>query len=235
VNGFGFVQLRKLLYNSPVRIIGSHLDITHDKYNEQQLELSALEAKKANKAKSEFLSSMSHELRTPLNAILGFSQLLENDRKSPLTHVQKEKIGYINSSGNHLLSLINEVLELSAIEAGKMSLSIEAINLKEAIDESILLVQGLAEQNQITINRLETELSVLVVADYIRLKQVLLNLLSNAIKYNRQGGSVTVEWEISRDNIIKIKVIDTGIGISLKKQDKVVSTLNLRVKIKFLK
>ncbi|MDQ7089038.1 MAG: ATP-binding protein [Methylococcales bacterium] len=212
--------------NSPARIIGSHLDITHDKDNEQQLRLSAEAAEKANQAKSEFLSSMSHELRTPLNAILGFSQLLENDLKTPLTPKQKEKTGYVINAGNHLLALINEVLSLSAIEAGKTKVSIEAVNLADIVNESVSLVDSLAIQNEVSLNIVTQELTSCVLADYVRLKQVLLNLLSNAIKYNRRGGTVHIEWTLTHHDSIKMSISDTGIGIPLKNQAKVFDAFN---------
>ncbi len=212
--------------NSPTRIIGSHLDITHDKDNEYQLKLSAKEAEKANQAKSEFLSSMSHELRTPLNAILGFSQLLENDLNTPLTKAQKEKVSYVITAGNHLLVLINEVLSLSAIEAGKTNISIETVSLMDAVYESVLLIDGLAKKKEVTINILTKDLTFCVSADYVRLKQILLNLLSNAIKYNRRGGSVNIGWFLTDNDAIRISISDTGIGIPLKNREKVFDAFN---------
>ncbi|MBL4638862.1 MAG: response regulator, partial [Proteobacteria bacterium] len=169
-------------------------------------------AEEANRAKSEFLSSMSHELRTPLNAILGFSQLLESDTVSPLTNNQKDNMHYIVDSGKHLLALINQVLELSSIEAGKTELSIEMINLPSIIDTTISLVSTIAEQAQIELHVL-SDLDVTVIADYTKLEQVLLNLISNAIKYNHAGGSVSLDWCLADKNQVRIKVIDTGIGI----------------------
>jgi len=211
---------------SPTRIIGSHLEITRDKNIEQQLLLTADEAKKANQAKSKFLSSMSHELRTPLNAILGFSQLLDNDLKTPLTSEQKEKIGYVMTAGNHLLSLINDVLSLSAIEADQANFSIETVNLTDAINESIILVDSLAKKNRIKINVLTKESNLCVSADYVRLKQILLNLLSNAIKYNRPEGTVNIGWFLTHNNTIRMSISDTGIGIPVKNKDKVFDAFN---------
>jgi len=196
------------------------LAVANDRINKaltQQID----EANKANKAKSEFLSSMSHELRTPLNAILGFGQLLETDDETPLTEIQKESVDYILSSGNHLLALINEILELSAIEAGKVDLSVEPVNLKECVDESLLLIANNATQNNIEIKLLGNNNEIFVLADYIKLKQILLNLMTNAIKYNRSGGSVSIDWQNIGDEKVRLSVSDTGIGISTFNQHKV--------------
>lgn len=182
-------------------------------------------AEQANMAKSEFLSSMSHELRTPLNAILGFSQLLENDQQSPLTDAQTNNLHYIVDSGTHLLTLINQILELSAIEAGKTELSLETIPLIPVIDSTVSLVSTIAGKNKIELHIL-SKLDVMVIADHTKLEQVLLNLLSNAIKYNRPGGSVSIDWCISSNNRIRIKVIDTGIGISNKDMEHVFDAFN---------
>jgi signal transduction histidine kinase/CheY-like chemotaxis protein len=168
------------------------------------------QAERANHAKSEFLSRMSHELRTPLNAVLGFGQLLEMDE---LTEQQDESVEQIMKAGDHLLGLINEVLDISRIEAGGFSLSLEPVDLCETLHEAIALVRPLAEQRQITITADCRQMSYHVSADRQRLKQVLLNLLSNAVKYNRNGGSVHVS---TRDNgeTITLEVKDSGDGIS---------------------
>jgi len=189
------------------------LAIINDRIN-KALQAEKDKANKANKAKSEFLSSMSHELRTPLNAILGFGQLLEMDDEEPLTEIQKESVDFINKSGKHLLTLINEVLELSAIEAGKVEFLIEPIQLIGCIKESLSLVENSAIQNNIELKLQEKNTDILIFADYTKLKQVFLNLLSNAIKYNRQGGSVIIKYEKTENQRVRISVIDTGIGIS---------------------
>jgi signal transduction histidine kinase/ActR/RegA family two-component response regulator len=172
------------------------------------------EAERANQAKSEFLSRMSHELRTPLNAILGFAQLLELDADSP---DEKESVGQILRAGQHLLALINEVLDISRIESGRLQLSLEPVPIAETMRHAIELVGPSAATAKIsvTIEPVDDELHVL--ADRQRLEQVLLNLLSNAIKYNRRGGSVTLSCDRPAADRLRLHVIDTGPGIRADK------------------
>ena len=192
---------------------------------EMQLKKSKEEAEKANKAKSEFLSSMSHELRTPLNAILGFAQLLESDEEAPLTEEQHDNMAYILSGGQHLLNLINDILELTAIETGKTILFIEPLNLRDVIDDSLSLLTPLANKANIQIHVL-SDLVFTVSADYTKLKQIIINLITNAIKYNHEGGSVSLDWESTKNNTVRINVIDTGIGISEVNKPKVFGAFN---------
>ncbi|MBW3635735.1 MAG: PAS domain S-box protein [Armatimonadetes bacterium] len=170
-------------------------DITARKQSEVKLELARAEAERANRAKSEFLSRMSHELRTPLNAILGFGQLLEMDE---LNDEQGQGVSQILKAGRHLLDLINEVLDISRIEAGNMDLSPEPISVREIVRETLDLIAPLAAASNIRVNdEISANCPFYVRADRQRLKQVLLNLLANAVKYNRQGGTVTVAFETS--------------------------------------
>jgi len=175
------------------------------------------EAEEANKAKTRFLSAMSHELRTPLNSILGFAQLLENSQKNPLVEKQARHVGQIRRSGQHLLELINEVLDLARVESGRIQLSMEDIHSGEALEEAMETLSTLADSSGITLSMIGDPKSwPSVRADFTRLKQVLLNLLSNAIKYNRPEGQVLLHFEVTGGNAI-LHCEDTGMGIA---QDK---------------
>lgn len=177
------------------------------------------EAQKANEAKSEFLSSMSHELRTPLNAVLGYAQILlmEEDK---LQESQKNCVTEIYQAGKHLLALINQVLDLSRIEAGFMNINMEIFDLREVIQEVISLMDPLSKQMRISIEQsseIKGKKSSLVFADRMRTKQVLINLVSNGIKYNRIDGKVTISCKIEEERLI-IEVEDSGVGISKEDQ-----------------
>ncbi|QPJ64834.1 MAG: PAS domain S-box protein [Candidatus Nitrohelix vancouverensis] len=181
---------------------------------EKELIKAKEDAEKANKAKSEFLSNMSHEFRTPLNAILGFSQLLEIDAAEPLSPAQQVSVNKISSAGAHLLQLINEILDLSRIEAGKLTLSIEPICLNHLVDEALSLIGPMASQHNIAIkNNLQDSNKLFLNADKTRLRQVILNLVSNGVKYNRPGGSLVVNGTLER-RVIKISIVDTGPGLT---------------------
>lgn len=211
--------------NNPVRMLGLVQDITESKKTQEALILATKEAEDANRAKSAFLSSMSHELRTPMNAIMGFGKLLEID--SDLNKNQQQSINEILKASEHLLTLINEVLDLAKIEAGKIELSIENIQLSVAIIESLQLIYPLAEKrsisivilkdnNEISLNDLVND-PVSLRADHTRLKQVIINLLSNAVKYNVVGGSIAIKISTNANkDCVRINVIDTGIGMSLE-------------------
>jgi hypothetical protein len=193
---------------------GVNWDVT-----EQHQALAALRdkelAERASAAKTEFLSRMSHELRTPLNAILGFAQILEIDSAHPLDPAQRERLMHIQKAGWHLLSLINEILDLSRIEAGKAQLAMDAVPLGEVVEECLALVAAAAAQRRLVVtNALDRDGPSHAWADRVRLKQVLLNLLSNAVKYNRDGGTILVRSDIGRDGQVVIAVCDTGLGLS---------------------
>lgn len=179
--------------------------------SEAELRLAKEQSDEANRAKSEFLARMSHELRTPLNAIIGFAQMLDMGVPAPLSPEQKESIGYILNGGHHLLGLINEVLDLARIEAGKLDVEVEAIVLDDAIEQAVTLTVPIASRRQIAI-RTDRATDMFVFADAARLRQILLNLLSNAVKYNCVGGEVTVSCQ-ARGDFCRITVMDTGSGI----------------------
>jgi PAS domain S-box-containing protein len=190
---------------------------------QQMLTLEALdvakgEAEEANQAKSEFLSRMSHELRTPMNAILGFSQLLQVDPDDPLSDQQRDSVGEIVSAGRHLLSLINEVLDLSKIEAGRVDLKIESLDVGDVLEDCVALVSSMASRRQLRILPVKGDQNLLLKGDKLRFKQALLNLLSNAVKYNVEGGSIQVEIASQDNGRVRISVADEGKGIPLAKQ-----------------
>jgi CheY-like chemotaxis protein/two-component sensor histidine kinase len=182
---------------------------------EKALKEAKTEADRANKAKSEFLSRMSHELRTPLNAILGFGQLLERQKPS---EVQRKRVDYILNAGKHLLDLINEVLDISRIEAGRMQLSLEPVCVADALEEMLDLMRPLATERTIKLSAsVDIDAGVHVLADRQRFKQVLLNLLNNAVKYTPFFGGVTVSYSINGNDKVRVLVSDTGPGIPAEK------------------
>jgi PAS domain S-box-containing protein len=198
------------------RILLSARDITARKQVEERLQTARQEAERANLAKSEFLSRMSHELRTPMNSILGFAQLLEMD---DLATEQRLGVEQILKGGRHLLELINEVLDIARIEAGRLSLSLEPVHLGEVMHESLALVQTLAARRGIRFDNRISDEGYRVMADRQRLKQILINLLSNAVKYNCEGGLVTLSCAPIGDQV-RIEVTDTGPGIPADGMDK---------------
>jgi len=191
---------------------GSGSDVTGHVESAHALKQARQVADKANRAKSEFLSSMSHELRTPMNSIIGFGQMLENNTREPLSEIQKKCVGHIMKGGRHLLELINEVLDLSKVEAGSVELDPEVFCPSDVYSECQDLLQELAGERAITFNR-QQESARWILADRFRFKQVILNLISNAIKYNNERGSVTFGCQDKPDGIVRIFVTDTGDGI----------------------
>ena len=168
----------------------------------------------ANSAKSEFLSRMSHELRTPLNSILGFAQLLELD---DLTSAQYESLRHISRAGSHLLELINEILDMARIDAGKLDLSLEPVSLDEVVREVAVLMQPQAEQFDVAVDVASIR-APHVNADRQRLRQAITNLVSNAIKYNRRGGLVRIHGDSTSAGRVRLTVTDTGPGIPYDRQ-----------------
>jgi PAS domain S-box-containing protein len=199
----------------PVRKVEVVADVTERRQAEQALEQAKRDADRANRAKSEFLSKMSHELRTPLNAILGFGQLLQLD---DLPQAQAESVDHMLNGGRHLLELINEVLDISRIEAGSLSLSPEPVEVLETVKDTVDLIRPLAAERQLTIQTPSpTDRPWTVQADHQRLKQVLLNLASNAVKYNRHGGRIDVACRAPSPGRVAIAVQDSDPGIAADK------------------
>ena len=179
------------------------------------------EAKLANQAKSEFLANMSHELRTPLNAIIGFSQVLQERYFGDLNEKQSEYVGDVLESGKHLLSLINDILDLSKIEAGKMEPVLSTVRIKELLENSLIMVREKALKHGISLDIDTTDLDgTEIMADERKLKQVMFNLLSNATKFTPDGGAITVEGRKDGEEFI-ISVSDTGIGIAAGEREKI--------------
>ena len=207
-----FLSVKVPLFDATGRayaLCGIATDITERKRGELALREAKDAAEQANRAKSEFLSRMSHELRTPLNAILGFGELLDSSRLEP---EDAESVSQIVSAGRHLLTLINDVLDISGIEAGRLALSLEPVSLGELVQEILTLLRPVAAARQVVLPEFECDLHVM--ADVHRLRQVILNLLSNAIKYNEIGGRVALTAEIGGNGAVRLSVCDTGRGIA---------------------
>jgi len=234
-------KLIDVLYNASVykdvdgKVLGvfaAARDITDRKLIDQILQEKNIElqsaiafADKANRAKSDFLSSMSHELRTPLSAILGFAQLIESGTPEP-TPSQKRSIDQILQSGWYLLDLINEILDLALIESGRLSLSLEPVSLTEVMQECETMIETQANGRGISLSFPVLSAPQFVVADRRRLKQVLTNLLSNAVKYNSPRGTVAVTSKILSPHQIRICVEDTGAGLSAEKIEQLFQPFN---------
>ncbi len=196
------------------------VDITEDRLRADELRRAREQAEAASAAKSEFLASMSHELRTPLNAVLGFAQLLQRDKKEPLSGRQLDRIDHVMRGGEHLLRLIDEVLDLARIEAGNISISAEPVDLDEVVREVATTLEPMAQRLGVTLSHAHGSAAGLrIVADRTRLAQILMNFGSNAIKYNKPGGGVT--FKVTRDRTARVAVIDNGIGIPEDKRTKI--------------
>src|SRR5271165_325155 len=189
-----------------------------------ELQIRNREVEKADRLKSNFLATMSHELRTPLNAIVGFADLLERRTAGPLTQKQERFVRHVKESSRHLLALIDDILDLSKIEAGRLDLKFESFPLSAAADEVLSAIRPLAAAKEIDLNT-EVSLDLTLHADLVRVKQMLYNLLSNAIKFTPARGSVRL---VARSNeaTVHISVIDTGIGIPFEEQEAIFETFH---------
>jgi len=190
-------------------------DISERKQAEDRLravqELRNREIEQSNRLKSEFLASMSHELRTPLHTIIGFSELLGEEMDGPLNEKQKRFVSHIHKDSLHLLSLINDILDLSKIEAGRLELRPEPFEFSSVVMESLSSIRSLAGAKSLV---METALDVplAVEADRLRVKQILVNLLSNAVKFTPEGGQIRIKADVQGELLV-VSVTDTGIGI----------------------
>jgi PAS domain S-box-containing protein len=228
------ISLSPVKYDSDVRITAIIRDITERKRAEQQireiqerltaeltatnrqLELRNREIDRANRLKTEFVASMSHELRTPLHTIIGFAELMAEELEGPLNEKQKRFVGHIHKDSLHLLELINDVLDLSRIEAGRLELRLEAFDMMAAIDEVLATIRPQAVAKSLTLGA-RVPLSISLHADRVRFKEILYNLLSNAVKFTPEGGRIRVD-AITRDSLAEVSVSDTGVGIPAEEQ-----------------
>ncbi|MCL2448527.1 MAG: ATP-binding protein, partial [Polyangiaceae bacterium] len=203
-------------------IVKTIWDLTDDVLIAEELREARATAEAASNAKSEFLSSISHELRTPLNAIIGFAQLLGRDKKEPLSNRHKERVDQILRGGEHLLRLIDDILDLSHIEAGRVSISSEPVSVPDVLDEVRSTLEATAARAGIlfTVVPLPGAGLLRVRADRTRFVQIVMNFATNAIKYNKPGGRVDVSARAAGHDRLRVSVTDTGIGIAVDKQDK---------------
>ncbi|WP_370977947.1 PAS domain-containing protein [Agaribacterium sp. ZY112] len=210
---------------SPWRMSGTNMDITELKRSEERVIQAKDAAEQANMAKSEFLSSMSHELRTPLNAILGFTQLFELDTN--LTRGQRDNLNEVKKAGEHLVSLVGDVLDLARIESGRLDLKNEVIDIAKVLEDCVglLKTQAGARGLYVEINSSASG-EYRILADKRRTNQILLNLLSNAIKYNIQDGRIRISTRVIDGRAVQITVTDTGCGIADDMKEQVFQPFN---------
>ena len=202
--------------------VSLYVDVTTEAIREDELRAARLQAEAASAAKSEFLSSMSHELRTPLNAILGFAELLEVDRKEPLSKRQLDRLAHVQRGGEHLLRLINDILDLARIEAGRVTISSEPVAVSSVVEEVVAQLGPIAARQRITLQHAKgTAGDPIVRADRTRLSQILMNFGSNAVKYGRAGGHATLRIARSGRARVRISMIDDGFGIPEDKRGRI--------------
>ena len=192
-----------------------NFDVTESKRREEELDVEREKAETANQAKSDFLANMSHELRTPLNAVIGYSEALLNELFGPIANEkQADYLESIKSSGGHLLSLINDVLDLSTVEAGKVEISDTSFNIKPLSESAFRFVDSIAASKDLKMsNNMDADLPD-IVADELKLRQILVNILTNAVKFTPSGGQVSMSATMNQDGSISVSVEDTGVGMS---------------------
>ncbi|WP_406660576.1 PAS domain S-box protein [Methanolobus sp. ZRKC3] len=202
-----------LEYDGNKAILVISRDIAERKKAEKMLLNAKMNAEAANKAKSEFLANMSHELRTPLNAIIGFSDLMLEETYGILNKEQKRHVQNVSHAGKHLLNIINDILDISKMEAGKMNLHYEDFFVYSALHEVTSIIAHMASKKNLKLTTAIKPLDIQINADRGKFKQILYNLISNAIKFTPEGGSIIVRTECKTDSVV-VLVEDTGIGIS---------------------
>jgi len=202
-------------------VISIYSDVTEIKASERRLIEARSEAEAANRAKGDFLANMSHELRTPLNAIIGFSEVISNELFGPINNEKYlEYIRDIHTSSLHLLSIINDVLDMSKIEAGKVELSKEIVQIQSVIGEVMRMVHERARSRDIELTALLPDEDVEIWADERSMKQIFLNLLSNAIKFSKDGGQIYVRIVADQPDVAVFEIEDHGIGMSEEEQER---------------
>jgi PAS domain S-box-containing protein len=207
-------------YKQKRAALANFMDITELKRAEEELEEKSRELEAASRAKSEFLAGMSHEVRTPLNAVIGFSELMLDGVAGEINDEQRDCLSDILSSGQHLLTLINDILDLSKVEAGKMEFRLENLDLVDVISNAAPTVKPMLNDKKHTLEVSVEEGLPQVRADENRLRQILLNLLSNAIKFTPPGGKLAIKASRKGDQC-QVRVVDNGLGIKKEDQERI--------------
>jgi len=202
-------------------VISIYSDVTEIKASERRLIEARSQAEAANRAKGDFLANMSHELRTPLNAIIGFSEVISNELFGPVGNEKYlEYIKDIHTSSLHLLSIINDVLDMSKIEAGKVELAKEVVQIQNVVSEVMRMVHERSRSRDIELTAQLSDENVEIWADERSMKQIFLNLLSNAIKFSQEGGQIYVRIVTDQPDIVVLEIEDHGIGMSEEEQER---------------